>query len=139
MRLHIKEAMEHLQTQMNSIVENTAELDYVAVLNFGANVSDIDVIVVDSKFRDPKRLLNQGNLLKTIGLERESYKVNPYDQDKMLNARDHLYRFTPVGLGEHVIIFACYNHGDVNTFREEAYNHREALIAGVRALMSKTR
>lgn len=134
MKRHTNVIMQELHALMDLIVGEGKEVDYVAILNFADNLPDIDVILADRKTQNPKRTMNKPNLLKTIGLERESYKVNPYDDDKMLNAREHLYRFCPTGIEHLVLMFACFNHGDVDTFRFTAHSFRQQLVDKLKEL-----
>ena len=121
--------MQELHELMDKIVKEGNEVDYIAVLDFADNVSGVDVERASSKYRDPDRALDFANIKQTIALERKSYRVNPYDEDKLLNGRAHLYRFTPTKVEELVLMFACYNHGDVDTFRAECHRHIPSLIA----------
>lgn len=130
----LKETMSELHDLMNKIVHENNEVDYVAVLDFAEGVQGVDVVRASSKYRNPNRPLDEANLRDTTALELKSYRVNPYDEDKFLNARSHLYRFCPTHVEQLVLMFVCYNHGDTDTFRAECHRYREQLVKKLREL-----
>lgn len=126
-----KGIMIDLKAQLNSIVAADNEIDYAAILNFGQNVDGADVIIAASNV-NPKRPVDQERLIKTIAVERDSYHINPLDQDKLVIAKTGLFRLCPVGIGDKIIMFACYERGDTDTFRAAAHKYRQTLVDKVR-------
>jgi len=134
----LKQVMGELHDLMDQIVQEGNEVDYVAILDFADNVQGVDIIRATSRYRNPARKLDEANLRETIAIERKSYRVNPYDEDKFINARTHLYRFSPTRVEELVVMFACATHGDTDTFRAECHRHRQGLIDKLRELDEAT-
>jgi hypothetical protein len=114
------------KAMLNSITSADNEIDYVAVLDFGTQDGP-DVFKVSST-PNPQRQIPPDKLIQTISVERDSYRVNPLAEDKIVVAKTALYRFCPTGLGDKVIMFACYEKGDLDTFRAAAHKHRQGII-----------
>ena len=120
--------MGEIKTMIDEIAKADNEIDYVAILDFALETPGADVVKTHSHYTNPKRPVDSKRVIQIISLERENFQLVPYNNDKMVDGTDTILRFCPTGVNNYVIMFLCYEHGEIDTFRAAAHKWREKII-----------